>query len=1390
MLIFAFTTAPAHAQGPELSQSPSFEVFGSVNWTVRYGLGDPRGLAQRGYSRGFFFNQSIVLNADVSVAVERPLPGLLSLVAQIDNQQPEFLQSLSILFESERWTARFGDFPMGRPESPFASPDRLLKGFQVGWKLSDRLSLRAILSQVSGIRQTKTFRGNTVEETVLFVPRLPDRPWAKMPYLCELRGTETFCNLRGLGYFFLGPDFVEGFTKIKLRFPIDERLQELLEAYELGYLFEGIAENPDPELDPSYYLLIPAEEGFYLALRTDFETLLRDQILLYIDEYNLKLPPDADFREYPLSPGTDYEQGFLEGLQELVLLSVDSLEVRPQDAAYYRFYFLRRPEILEGSVRVEIRLLEEEEFRPIEDPLLMGFEMRVYPEVGVLELLAPEEFFQNPESAVRVSYAYQAGAGTYVLGLSVLKGSERVYLNGELLQPGQDYLLEYETGFLILFVEVGPEDVLRIEYEVARGGLGGFAEYRRGFEGLLLEYEPWDGFTLWVDLLRAHDSPVAGIDPDSLATMPNDHRVVGLSGLWQGEDFQAAFDVGIAQNVFPPDDNLRVNQPNRVYAIHVLQHPNRTLVLFGHRNGVQVYDTASERWSSYGPAEGLAGLEVYDIDGREGWVAFATSGGLSLLELEPGDPLASFARPAAWRRFDERDGLPSSRVLSVLLTPNAIWVGTDKGLATAPLGDPEKLTERETWTILSKEAYPELPNDRIRELVWTQGLLYIGTDEGLVVWDPAAKRLAPIAELQGREIRDAVSEGGTVYVATDRGVFALRGGRLVHRPFLQAAQAVAFWNGELWIGTEEGLFGTRQGLLSETRGRSLTALGAGEETLWAGEEADPRYRLQLFAIARQELEVRFEGGDEGRGPTPRDRGLRVRVYEAREAKMSGEARGRFSDIPAAEHTDLGWIGQISLTQRLGPLTLQGTLRSISPEFTPVGLLNREDRLQLSLSASYNLSEALSVQVRHEEGLTDLFRRTPVQVLRDSLGLRFRPAEGPTLDLDYTIDRLDRSFERPGFDIRRRSYALSLRESLWDRRLDLTGALQLTQDEDLLRPGGGFWEGGLQGSVQFRATPDLLLQLTLKQPLQMRFGRLFGTSQLQWGADWTALTSVGNVPLTIRTGYQGNGKLPLLEGGRRDRILVNQSVQMQLQAAELRLGEVRISPQGTLSLQLQDPFGLRPAFDLGGDTTLQGGWGLVDGTLSLGRSLTAQTRTGLQRIQDRGRLSLSHQGLSIGRGKGALRPTLELSGTLETLTHPLFGRLQNGQYQIAVQLLWQASQSPLQADFFLSRQAVFNERERTVSYSFQQGMEYRLLPRWGLTPRLEVLLDYIEGERDRRPVAELTGELTVAASFTPMPAWTATVSLSYLFSEDATEPRPPAHSLAFTLQFGRSFSFFP
>ncbi len=1413
------TVEPGWSQPPDPEamaqaqvQTPAYSVTGTMEWLVRYGLGDARLLAGRGYSRGLFFSQNLTLDANVRVRVERPVPGTLALLAQIDNSQPEFLQSLSIRWLADRWSAEFGDFPMGRPESPFAASDRLLKGFKVQWRPDDALTLSATLSQVSGIKQTRVFKGNLVEETVRFAFKRPDRPWAKLPYRCEAQDAETLCNLNGLDYFPLGTDYVEGFTKVKLRFETGDPLRQLLEGYELGFLYAVIKGEPERELDPSAYTVVFTGEGYVLLLNAEFFDLLRDRVLDDLDEYNVeRVLSGEELREYPFSPGTDYERGFLERLSRWVTIAVDGRAFRPEDAQNRRFYALPHPDIDEESVRVEVKL--EGEWVELPDPRLVGFEVRVYAEPGVLELDFPETFFADESSQVRVRYAYKSTTGTYVLGLSVLKGSEKVYLNGQLLQPGVDYLIEYETGFLVLFKEVGPEDTLRIEYEIARGGLGGFAEYRRSFQGLSAQLKPFEDFTLTVDLLRAYDSPIPGIPPETLATMPNDHWVLGLSGALEGDGLQGAFDLGLGVNRFPPDDNLKAALPNRVYVIKALPLGpgaaaapalnGEAWVLVGHRNGVTLYSPETGDWSHYGPAEGLAGLDVYDvaIDPLRGRAFFATGGGLSVLRLRlgSGDPRASFARPANWRSLTEQEGLPAGAVRAVLLTEADLWVGTAQGLARLPLDELERFLsapepeeerlERLPWVIYQSKDHPGLVSDRVRALAWADGRLYVATDRGLSVLDPQTGRFAIVPELRGLRVHALLSDGSVVYAATERGVRALLGGRGLGWPVadVEVLGLALGPDGELWYGTRDGLYREGYGRVPETQGLFVTAVGAVNGTVWAGVEADPQgYAFPL---------VRVEPEGAGVQPTVR---VKVRVFDQSETRLDGRAQGRFMDVPAAEHTDLGWLGRFTLTKALGPLRLQGTLEGRSWGFTPVGALERQDRLGLTLSATYPLSDAVQLTARHEEGLTDL-SSFPSQVLRDGLALSVQLPGGPQLDLDYTLERVDRDFERPGFDRRRRSYGLAAAQELFDGRLTAQLGARLTQLETPRRPAYTAWEGELNGRVRAELGPALNVQLGYRLPLQLRFGELFGLHRLSWGLDWRRDlvvplpglglgpgpgpgTGIAALPLSLQGTFQGSGQLPL---GLNGRPALDQSATLLVRSAVLQLGGLVLSPQLTLTARARNPLAPQAVLELGGEGTLQLRWGELDGTLFLKHAALTQAYSRLSRFVDTARLSLSH-----GEGFWGVRPSLELMGSLETFVHPLLGRKGNGQYQISLGLSWARFDSPLQADLLLSRQVILSDQERTVSYSLQESVRYALGPGVGLTPGLDVFLDYVRGERRGKPVEELSGELGLSMGVTVLEGWSATLTLSYLFQADAYKPSDQVftQSLALTVRFGRTLTF--
>jgi len=1343
LLSFSGWAASTAAQVPELPQTASQQVTGQVQWLLRYGLGDPQGLVQKNYSSGLFFSQSITLDANISLPVERPIKGTLSLLAHLDNQQPEFLQSLRMRWEAQNWQAEFGDFPMGRSGSLFASSSRLLKGFKVDWQLSQRVTLRGIYSQVSGILQSRTFRGHTVEETVTFAFRREDQPLLDESYLK---------NLRGLEHFPLGKDYVEGFTRILLSFTIDPRLEDLLQNYGLGYLAKTIEKDPEQDLDPSAYGVVFSGEEYYLILRSEFVSLLRERLQRSIEEYNRTQGLTGESRkEYPFSEGTDYERKFLEYLSEVVELKVDSRTYNARESGRQRFYALAHQGIQEDSVKVAVKV--DDEFKDIDDPALAAYEFKAYADKGIIEFQFPQEFFENRESAVRVTYSYESGSGTYVLGLSVLQGSERVYLNGKLLQSGVDYLMEYEVGFLILLKEIGSDDVLRIEYELARGGLGGAADYSQNFQGITLSYQPLEGLQLDVDLLQAFDSPRSDISRETLATMPNTQTVVGLSGQLTGETLQGVFDLGFTLNRFPPDDNSRENLKNRIEAIHPLQHDGRTLILIGHRNGLQVYDGLD--WSAYGVFEGLAGLVVYDIDSAPGQVIFATSGGISRLELSAGDPLASFARRSNWTNYSQEDGLPSNTIYAVLIDGNTLWVGTDRGLAKAPL---DGLSEQKNWKIYRKSEHPEMLSDQVLRLAATPDWLYVGTDQGLMLLDPQREAFESVEELRGFRIHDLVTEGDTVYVATQGGVRALVGPQGVGWPVRErAVNAVAMGEqGELWYGTSQGLYSSISGLVSETRGRAITALGRLPEALWAGEEATSSYEMLVYRLSSALVDVK--------------------IYTQDETLLDGRAKGRFMDIPAAEHTDYGWVGRISLEKQFGPVQLQGVLEGVSPRFTPIGTLDRQDHVQLNLSAIYPLSTAVNLHATHQEGLSDLLS-DPSQILQDTVGLRFSPDSGPQLDLDYTIRHVDQDFQQAGFDRTGRSYTLSASQQLLDNRLSLRLGYELDQTQDVRRPVYSSTESQLTAEAVFQALPGLTLRAAYRQPMNWRFGELAGDRRLDWGANWSTSIPWAALPLDLQANYQGNGRLPLAGPGRT---LLDQNAGMLLRSAAVQLGGLSLLPQVALSLRAGDLLGTNSSMQWNGEGTLQGTYADLEGRIGYKRVFFTHERTRLERLQDSVSLHLSYQGMPT------LRPTVQFTGSLETLLHPFFGQKVNGQYEISLELLWVAL-GPLQADLLLSRRVVDTDREHTISYSLQQSLEYALTPI--MSPRLEFQVDYIQGDQDGEAVDELKGDLSLVGSFPIVEEWNATVTAEYLLGLGTLRPRSSYNSFVVTVQVGRPFALF-
>ncbi len=1325
-------------------QSPSIQLNGSVNWLARYALGDGRGLSIKNYSKGFTFSQSITLATDIQVPVDQ-IDATLALLADLDTSQPGFLQSVGLILNGDRWSAEYGDFPMGREGSPFAATGRTLTGVKGTWEASDVLSVQGTVAQVSGVKQTKTFRGNTAQETARFAFHPPDRPLQSVPYTR---------SLDGLQYFPLGPDYVEGFTTIEMAFATDNSgLARVLEDYGLGFLTETIRGQPARELASGAYSVVFTGEAYFLVLKREFVALIRDRLRTYIDTYNAEQGLTGEEAEsYPLTEGTQYERTFLDALSDSVRIRVDSQTFAREDAQRQRFYGLGRTDVEADAVSVEIK--RDDEFVAIDEPELADFSFEVYGEPGVVELEAPDAFFEDADHAVQVTFRYRAESQAYVLGLSVLPGSEAVFLNDEPLAKGQDYFMQYEEGVLVLQRQLNPDDVLRIEYETARGGLFGAGDYSRSFQGTSLAYTPSDDLTLNVDLFRAADVLQGDIDPSTVATMPNAHWVAGVSGQWQDQGYTANFSLGAALNQFPPDDNQKQNLPNRVDAIRSLNVGGRELVLFGHRGGLTVHDGLN--WSSYSANQGLlAGPTVHDIAATPERALLATSGGVSAVELDAGDPSAGFARRTNWTTIGALEGLPSSTTYAVHVQTNVVWIGTDRGLATAPL---DALTDPQAWTVYRAADASGLPSDRIEHLTSVEGTLYVGTDRGLVRYVPDDERFEPVPSVSAAAIHDLAASGAALYVATEMGVRTIVDGRGVGWPvFGRSVQAVDVQQGTLWYGTEAGLFAGDGARVEPARGRSVTAIGHVGGAVWAGERADDAFDLQLYRVATPDRTVDVLG--------PSTTGL------------SGRTKNRYRPVPAGEHTDTGWQGRASVSKDLGPLTLRGTLESVSPGFSPMGAFERSDRHRMRLGADYRLSQAVSLNAFHEEGVLGLFAE-PYQRIRDGLGVSIETGNGPVVSLNSTLERVDRRFDAPGFTQRKTVYEASAQQGLFNDRVTLRAAYSRTGTDDLQDTSNATVESRVSTGATIKAPYDINVNIGYEQPLTWRFGRVSGKRTLDWGAKWSNSVSVGRLPLSLQATYSGSGQLAARGGGD---IRLSQNVSMEAQGATLRLGSGTVTPNASVSANLSDLLSNNRRLQFNGQGTVRGNLGRFESRLHYERQQTFQAYSQLTRTSDAANASLTYLGFAN------LKPTLRFSGNLNAFSHPIFGQITNGNYEIATEAAWQSG-GPWSANLTLSRRAQSAEREGTglTTYAFTQRLSYSLMPE--LTPSVRFNAEYRQGTERDRPIDELRGEINLEAQVTPIPDWSATVTGTYLFGVDAAQAGRDYNSFAISVDFGRDFSF--
>ena len=250
---------------------------------------------------------------------------------------------------------------------------------------------------------------------------------------------------------------------------------------------------------------------------------------------------------------------------------------------------------------------------------------------------------------------------------------------------------------------------------------------------------------------------------------------------------------------------------------------------------------------------------------------FATDGGLTVFSAAPGPSGQNpFDYISNWQRIYASAGLPSNDLTCVAITPWTVWVGTcDSGLASADLNNPD------AWRMYTKSSGSGLPSDAISDIIYDpiEDLVLVGSDCGVAKLSTAHFE----SELTGVRVEALASSvnavnGFRTFTAAESGVYARnddgRWSQILDSSEVKAPQALAVWNGLLWIGSSDGLYvwdGATCDMVEATQGYAVTAVGVGPghkyegmEALWAGIEGKP---IVCFEVLTPEVVTEHEGSD-------------------------------------------------------------------------------------------------------------------------------------------------------------------------------------------------------------------------------------------------------------------------------------------------------------------------------------------------------------------------------------------------------------------------------------------------------------------------------------------------------------------------------------------------
>jgi len=1247
----------AIAQEETADEPFAAEISGRKTWTLRYGMGSPLGLATDGIMPG-----QLDLDQSLTVDLRGEALSVLTIEAHFDDRLSDNLQSLSLYLDTDHLDGVLGDFTVSGI-GPFSSSQRKMKGLRLDYTL-DNLTITGVLSRFEGMSESRTFVGLTASDTQLFLagPADPERPWEARPYAQQLEGLHAYP---------LEVRYVEEFSDVLLSLDVGAPLRADLQSFGLDYLYDTLASQPGEILNENAFTVLGEDEQILLLLN-DWAPLLKAQIKDAIKAYNKENDlSGSDAKKYPFVAGSETERAFTDRLADKAFLSIDG-EVHPlTDSERSRFYDTGHADLVDRSVNVFLST-DGDTFLPVSHPEYAGVEVKPSLEEGIVELVGVDPaFFALPEAAIRISFTYAVTGGTYMLGLSLIPNSERVMVNDQPLERDIDYMIDYEIGLLVLLVEVGEDDVIRIDYERFGSGFGGASDYARYFGGIVFDWPVSDVLSLEAYGLRAFDNPSSMSDPESARTMPNRQTVIGVSGAVALDGFTGRFDIDASEDRFPEGDNARRPDANEVAALAA----GPDYLLIGHANGLSVHH--DETWRSYGVSDGLGGRDVHAIALADDTAYVGTNAGLTVVSLEGASPLD---RTGNWTRFYEEDGLPSGSVESLWIDEDVLWVGTEAGWAAIPL---DTLDERETWAVYNEPAHLDL--GPIRAVTRDRETLALGTDDGLYLFYPDTGDIVLVAGTAGMVVHDLFPADGLLYAATDRGVRVLQDGIASGwLAFGTEVFALALLGEDVYLGTGDGLASTVDGPVAH-EGWKIAALASDEETgLWVGSRAAVDYTLMLWHHT--------ETG--------------VIAYDNSITTIAGEHPSRYFDIPADEHTAEGVSVRASFDRKDDDYTLAGSVDVVTPGYHTIGSSQGGDRVEWEISGAVQPFSWMKAKASHVYRITDLTAGAPRTRWVSDVSLS--GSIGPDYSVSLALEGAETDALHAGLESSVRSFRLSLDDTLFNEAL----ALVLTWQDattDNREYGTVRRDTRLAAGAELAVSPDLWLEADWNRPIWFRDDQERGRVEWTAGAHWSHGFSFADVDIDY--GYDRTQQLPSLS------VDTDHTAEVSLDINSWTVALWQIVPNAGATLDWGDG-----AADLSLKGSLRGTLDKLTLRATLTQSLTGLGET-VRRTDTRLSGSANYTGWenlrpSINYVLNHRRTIYEGVGTLSTMTHSLSGRVTYTSDQ--------GLSDTLALSLQISRD---REEERelraTLDNTFQLGLTENLRTWFGGTP--ETIPNDAEGE---------------------------------------------------------------